>query len=218
MSDLQLISLEAFQAAVAALGGTAPAAAHQRLLHAWEEPHRRYHTQQHLAECLARLHAWGQDLPDHDRALLTLSLWYHDAVYSIFRKDSEQLSAELARRDLCSFGVAAPAVGAVVELVLLTEHAAELRPGNELGALMLDIDLSILGASPARFQEYEQQIREEYQAVGHEAFNAGRRRVLEAFYAKADALAPTLYLTEHGRSLLPQARANLASALGIAVN
>lgn len=218
MRDTQHTSLDAFQAAVAALDGVAPAAAHQRLLHAWTEPHRRYHTQQHLAECLSRLQEWGLALSEHDRALLTLAIWYHDAVYNVFGKDSEQLSAELALRDLCSCGVAAPARDAVADLVRLTEHTAELHPDNELGALMLDIDLSILGAGPARFQEYEQQIREEYQAVGQEAFNAGRRRVLEAFYAKSDPQAPTLYLTKQGQSLLPQARANLASALGIQAN
>lgn len=52
MRDSQLISLEAFQAAVSALGGVAPAAAHQKLLHAWGETHRSYHTQQHLARAL----------------------------------------------------------------------------------------------------------------------------------------------------------------------
>ena len=76
-------------------------------------------------------------------------------------------------------------------------------------ALLLDIDLAILGAAPARFDEYERQVRAEYAHVAEADFRAGRARVLAGFLAR-----PRLYATEafHG-ALEQRARANLARSL-----
>jgi predicted metal-dependent HD superfamily phosphohydrolase len=74
---------------------------------------------------------------------------------------------------------------------------------------MVDIDLSILGAAPPRFDEYERQIRREYDWVTPEAFAAGRISVLEGFLAR-----PPIFTTEffHGQ-FEQQARANLARSI-----
>ena len=75
--------------------------------------------------------------------------------------------------------------------------------------LVVDIDLSILGASPDRFDEYELQIRAEYAWVDDEAFRSKRRSVLTAFLAR-----PTIFGTAHfRRTLEPGARANLQRSL-----
>ena len=68
--------------------------------------------------------------------------------------------------------------------VLATRHAGE-RPETADGRLLVDVDLSILGADADRFDEYERQVREEYAYVDDEAFRRGRRLVLEGFVGRA---------------------------------
>lgn len=77
--------------------------------------------------------------------------------------------------------------------------------------VMLDIDLSILGADERRFAEYEQQIREEFHWVDAEAYAMGRRAVLAKFAARQP-----IYQREPLRAALEAAaHANLARALAV---
>ena len=58
------------------------------LLARYSEPHRRYHTLQHLAECFAAFDEIA-DLAQHP-ADVELALWFHDAIYDTRRSDNEQ--------------------------------------------------------------------------------------------------------------------------------
>lgn len=74
--------------------------------------------------------------------------------------------------------------------------------------MLLDIDLAILAAPPARFAEYDAQIRREYAFVDDARYLAARRAVLTGFLAR-----PRLYHSDvlHER-FEARARANLAAA------
>jgi predicted metal-dependent HD superfamily phosphohydrolase len=75
--------------------------------------------------------------------------------------------------------------------------------------LVVDIDLAILAAAPARFAEYERQIREEYGFVPEDVFRAKRREVLQGFADRRP-----IYATPAVRDRLEAAaHANLARAL-----
>ncbi len=52
-------------------------------------------------------------------------------------------------------------------------------------ALMTDIDLSILGAQPHKFDQYDTDIRREYSWVPDEQFRQGRVQVLKSFLDRA---------------------------------
>ena len=68
---------------------------------------------------------------------------------------------------------------------------------NELDLqFLLDIDLSILAASPARFVEYEQQIQKEYVWVEPELYAVKRKEVLQHFY-QTQPLYQTEYLQQN---------------------
>ncbi len=71
--------------------------------------------------------------------------------------DNEAASADWAARALRAAGADDALVGRVHALVMATRH--DQAPATPDEQLLVDIDLSILGAAPARFVEYERQIR-----------------------------------------------------------
>lgn len=207
-----MLSLQNFQSAVSVLGGGPAAKPRTALLRAWTEPHRRYHTLQHLEECLELAQARATDFSPIEQAHLTLALWFHDAVYDTHGSDNERRSATLAMTELTKVGVPAEHCARIAQLVLATEHDAASAPAEDpLTQLLIDIDLAILGASAARFAEYEGQIRQEYSWVPDTVYAAGRKKVLDHFRSRAKAPA-MLFKTPAGGVLLPQARFNLGLA------
>ena len=187
------------------LGTTPPAGLRQALLAAYAEPQRHYHTQQHLAECLAHFEA-VQNRAQHP-AEVELALWFHDAVYDIKGKDNELRSAQWAAQALGEAGLAEAICGRVHELVMATRH--EVLPEHDDARLLVDIDLAILGADPERFAEYDAQVRAEYAWVPWPIYGIKRKQVLQGFLQR-QAIYATPYF--HAR-LEQQARANLRQAV-----
>lgn len=177
----------------------------RRLLAAYGEPQRKYHTLQHLAECLSLLsqHARGADEP----AEVEIALWFHDAVYDVRASDNEARSAAWAVEELTRAGVSAERVERVRQHVLATGHGA--LPQGRDQQLVVDLDLAILGAARPRFGEYEAQVREEWAWVPEPAFRRKRAEVLSGFLARQP-----LYSTPSLRKALErQARENLEYSL-----
>lgn len=147
---------------------------------AWGEPHRRYHTEQHLHETLALLARWtcGQPWP----CTVALALFFHDLVYAPGRADNEERSAALARQLLPMAQLPAALAEEVAALVLATRH--EAAPASEPARLLVDVDLAILGAPAARYAEYTRQVREEYAEVSDAVFYPRRLRLLQGFLAR----------------------------------
>jgi predicted metal-dependent HD superfamily phosphohydrolase len=153
------------------------------LLRRYDEPHRRYHNVQHLAEVLDHL----DELDAADA--VRLAAWFHDAVYDPSRADNEERSAVLAEESLAGH----PAVAEVARLVRLT--ATHDPAGDDRdGAALCDADLAILGADPERYAAYAAAVREEYAAVPDEAFRAGRADVLRRLLSR-----PSLFRTAPAR-------------------
>ncbi|GAB4062481.1 N-methyl-D-aspartate receptor NMDAR2C subunit [Uliginosibacterium sediminicola] len=171
------------------------------LLDAYSEPHRHYHTLQHLTECIDWLNQ-SRHLAASP-AEIEAALWFHDAIYDCERHDNEERSAEWALSALLSAGVSAPTASRVADLVISTKHAEQ--PAAPDAQLLVDIDLAILGASPSRFEEYEQQIRAEYSFVPDATFKVKRLEILSALAAR-----PCIYGSPFFQARLEsQARENL---------
>lgn len=191
--------------------GLAPPAtdALPQLLAAHSGPDRHYHGLQHIAECLQWLEQL-RPLVAHP-AELTLALCFHDAVYAPRAKDNELRSAEWAQAVLQSAGATHEAMQRVHALILATCHFQPAQAQQpEDGAWMLDIDLSILGASTTRFAQYQAQIQAEYAWVVPAADYALRRQaVLRSFLQR-----PAIYQTATMQARLEvQARQNLQQSL-----
>jgi len=157
-----------------------PSPWYDRLAAAYSEPHRRYHNQQHIAECLAEFD------PAHHLAkqpdAVEFALWFHDVVYEPKAGDNEERSAELAVSCLAQANLAETFVEGVRKIVIATKHH-EAQPGSD-EAVMIDVDLSILGQGEKRFAEYEEQIRHEYDWVPAVVFALKRAEILESFLAR----------------------------------
>jgi len=171
----------------------------------YAEPQRRYHTMQHLGECLA----WFE----REKALaerpgeVALALWFHDAIYDVHAHDNEARSADWAREALIEAGVDAAAAERVHALVMATRHDAV--PEGRDAELLIDIDLSILGADRARFDEYERQVQAEYVFVPDEVRLPRRRAILQRFLDRE-----AIYATPRMHAQLEaRARANLRRSI-----
>jgi predicted metal-dependent HD superfamily phosphohydrolase len=202
------VTVEAWQRLWTELGATeVPRGLFNQLVAAHSERHRSYHTLQHLRECLAHFEA-ASSLARRP-AEVEAALWFNDAVYDPKARDNEERSADWAARSLLAAGCDAAVAERVRGLVLATDgHAASDEPDTRL---LLDADLAILGAAPARFGEYERQVRAEYAHVPEAEFRSRRAQVLAAFLAR-----PRIYLTSAFHDALEQrARANLQDARAI---
>lgn len=157
------------------------------LIARYGEPHRRYHTMVHVQDCLDKLAACDDLNPD-ERRLLEAALWFHDAIYDPTRNDNEAESARLAENRLAAMGEPADFITEVSRLILLTAgHTVE--PGDRLGARLVSIDLSILGADPAAYDAYAAGIRTEYAHVPEPLYRAGRAAIMSRF-VESDVLFP----------------------------
>lgn len=147
------------------------------LLVRWAEPHRRYHTVDHLIAVLSIVDAHAGYAEDPDA--VRLAAWFHDAVYDPRASPgaNESRSAELAHDTLASLGVSAARGDEVARLVRLTaDHAP--TPGDHNGELLCDADLAVLAGSMDSYDAYATAIRQEYAHVPDGAFRAGRAAVL----------------------------------------
>ena len=163
----------------------APATLLPGIIARWDEPHRRYHSLQHLCECLA-LFEESRTLASHPGEV-AIALWFHDAVYETREHDNEDRSAKWAAQVLTDAGASGDAVVRVQALIMATRHDGAAATAD--ARLVVDIDLAILGAAPARFAEYERQIRDEYAHVPELVFRAKRAEILRGFLLREPLFA-----------------------------
>ena len=169
-----------FDLALAAAGAQrVDRALFDELLSRYREPHRHYHTIEHVDACLVWLD-WYRGVAERPE-LVELALWFHDAVYDPTAGDNEARSAALARVRLAALGVGVSSIAVVAEYVEATQRHTATR--NDC-ALLVDLDLTILGAAPIAYARFEAQIRAEYAHVPERAFALGRTHVLRGFLAK----------------------------------
>ena len=177
----------------------------ERLIAAYSEPHRKYHTLQHLDECFAKLGELRTEASHPEE--VEFALWFHDAIYDTKRQDNEAKSAEWARAVARAQSLPPDVAERIVRLIMVTRHDAEPQEPDE--KVLVDVDLSILGAPPERFAEYEAQVREEYAWVPGIVFRAKRREILQRFLAR-----PAIFnMPKFVEAYEVQARANLGRSL-----
>lgn len=197
---------ERFEALWHGLGaGGDPEPHFRRLVRAHRQPWRAYHGEAHVVDCLAHLDTYRALAADPDA--IEAALWYHDSIYVPWLPANEARSAAWMRRIFARAGVGPGRIERIERLILATRHAEPPKPGDE--ALVVDVDLAILGAPPERYSRYEEEIRREYVWVPATRYHEGRTALLRRFLER-----PAIYATEafHQR-YEAQARENLERAI-----
>jgi predicted metal-dependent HD superfamily phosphohydrolase len=188
---------------VALLGsyGVLTADAHpplDRLVAAYSEPHRHYHTLEHLAEMFQIIDR--MEGPDTDSRPVRLAAWYHDVVYDPRAKDNEARSADLAVRELTAVGMPTEEVEIIHRLVLATDYANSPPAIDSNTAVLRDADWAILGSSEVRYNRYTADIRKEYAWVPQGVYRTGRVGVLRRFLSMPLIYSTGLMVAEREQS------------------
>lgn len=175
-----------------------------QLVESHQQPHRYYHTLEHLAEMFR---VFGRLAPlCNNPVAVQLAIWFHDVVYDSKSHDNESRSAAKVFEWLQPLGLPLELLNQVAELVRATAHLSATEPVTDPDTMvLLDADLAILGASEIRYQRYAADIRKEYAHVPDSDYRTGRISVLNRFLAR-----PRIYHTTimHNEGDVP-ARRNL---------
>lgn len=178
------------------------------LLARHREKHRRYHTATHVAWVLRHVEELAANEPVERLDEVAAAAFYHDAVYEPTHPANERASARLARRDLSTLGWADDAVDRVAAMIEATEHGSSPQLDGDT-AVLVDADLAILGADPAAYSTYVEQVRSEYRHVDDPGWRDGRSQVLQGLLDR-DAIFSTSTARARWES---RARANLTAEL-----
>lgn len=176
MQDLTLVA-DQFETSLVQCGAQSPGKElFERLLNCYKEPTRHYHNLEHIAHCLEGLKRF-EDHATHP-AEVALAIWFHDAVYDAKAKDNEAQSAQMAKKELGGLGVQNASIERICAHVMATRnHQSDHSDAH----LVIDLDLAILAASPARYDRFEEEIRQEFAHVPGFLFKLGRKKVLKNF-------------------------------------
>jgi predicted metal-dependent HD superfamily phosphohydrolase len=177
------------------------AAAEAYALPSYAESHRAYHNAEHVRAVLHALDSRQVLTP-----VLALAVWGHDLIYDPRKHDNEQQSADVFDGWLAEQGAPADLRAEVHALILATRHAAPAATRPE--ALLIDADLSILGADAEAFAAYDAAIRREYGHVPGLLYRMGRKKILRGFLERE-----RIFTTLEFAGLEAQARVNLREAL-----
>lgn len=143
-----------------------PEATTARWLNQLREPHRHYHTLNHVEAMLRHYNGTMREM--------IAAIWLHDIIYDPQASDNEERSADQARADLPQ-GID---TAIVVRLILDSKHH---KGGDPLTDAFNDLDLGIIGSSARSYDRYSEQIRLEYAFVPDEVYRPARAGILRNF-------------------------------------
>jgi len=171
----------------------------------YSEPHRHYHTLDHLDNLVGELIPVKDAIRDFTATVMAIA--YHDIIYNVSKEDNEEQSAELAYLRLTQLRLPEPQKEACKTLILATKTHQVV--GKEGFNLFVDADLAVLGAPPTFYEIYCSQIREEYKIYPDELYIPGRIKVLNHFL-EMKSIFKTSYFKEMYEK---QARKNITAEL-----
>lgn len=137
-------------------------------------PERHYHTMYHVQDLLFQIRSLP--ITKAQKEILAHAVLFHDAIYIPGAKDNEIKSADFAVTWLEKLQVSKSHIDMVYQLIIATyNHIAD----DPLMQLFLDMDLSILGASPEVYTQYYTSIRKEYSKTPYLLYKQGRKQFLQ---------------------------------------
>ncbi|KAF8919887.1 hypothetical protein CPB85DRAFT_1275836 [Mucidula mucida] len=153
------------------------------------EPHRHYHTIDHLTSMLECLNSHLSDIADPQT--VRLAIYFHDIVYDSKSSANELASIELFKK---LDHVPSPQREKVCRFIAGTiTHSLPFDCAEDDSDLkyFLDFDLEVLSRNRVLYERYAEEIRKEYIHYSPEQYCAGRIQVLQKFLMR-----PRLYFTD----------------------
>ncbi|KAJ6598241.1 hypothetical protein DFH09DRAFT_903405 [Mycena vulgaris] len=156
------------------------------LLARYSEPQRHYHTLEHISYMLNALEPGASSIQE----TIELAIWFHDCVYDPAKGGpwNERESIRVWEEFVDSTQSRAMAylkqpVSCLIEATILHQLPDVLPEALNASdvALFLDLDMGILAESPASYEKYAGEIRQEYSHYPIAAYRAGRAKVLQSF-------------------------------------
>jgi predicted metal-dependent HD superfamily phosphohydrolase len=119
--------------------------------------HLSYHSVEHIKDVYeaCKMLAKEEGIKKDDLTLLLTAALFHDSGFLINQKDHEQLSCNLARQHLPSFGYAEEQIDRICGMIMATRIPQS--PTNLLEEILADADLDYLG-------------RDDFFAIGNKLF------------------------------------------------
>lgn len=147
----------------------------QQLEKVYSAPSRHYHNLSHLEEMMALFDVYESQLQFSKE--VAYSIFYHDYVYKVTRKDNELKSAEKA------ISILPTDAHLNKELVYEMICATQLHQHNAMEDInwLIDFDLRILAKEWNEYSIYCNQIRKEYRIYPNFMYKPGRKKALEHF-------------------------------------
>ncbi len=176
----------------------------------YDEPWRHHHDFEHPRAMFDEL-LYHKHLAK-DLGAIAWSIMYHDAIYDPMATGgrNEELSAQLAERELPR--IARPELSQTV--ARFTRATADHRDSIDDSDfdLFMDLDLTILGASPKRYTQYSADIRAEYAHVPDDTYRIGRTAILTSLVNRIGE--SSIFKTPELREIYEsQAQENIAGEL-----
>lgn len=169
------------------------------ILHNYSEPQRYYHTLEHISELLKPIKDFQLNLAEYQ--ILVLSIFFHDLVYNPQSNQNEEDSLKLFLDFSQEVNLHEEISQRVQEFIIATK--THINSNNDpLLDLFLDLDLSILGADPLRFERYEKEIKKEFSFVPRDIYILERSKIMKKFKNNP-------FKSEWGKTLSILARKNL---------
>jgi predicted metal-dependent HD superfamily phosphohydrolase len=181
----------------------------------YSEPHRFYHTWNHIEYMFRIAEENGVDAKEGT------SLWYaimfHDIVYDPKANDNEEQSCHFFTENLdhtnSNFAKNLLLCLHVPDLIRCTKNHIPIHsipPKSVSQASLIDLDLAILGDTPEVYQEYVSNVRKEYAHASDQEWKQGRIEWILSMLARE-----SIYYTEWGKKRNQQAKDNLTHEFSI---
>ena len=100
---------------------------YQKLHKHYSEPHRAYHTLEHIETCLDQ----AQEVIFEDDFAVNFALFFHDIIYNPRAKDNELQSALIAANFLQDLSCSPQVIDKVTQLIELTAHPSMPKSQDE---------------------------------------------------------------------------------------
>lgn len=155
--------------------GVDPRLVYDDLRRRYTEPHRRYHTLDHITHCIQQLDMATALMEDPDA--VEMALWFHDAIYEPGACNNEQKSVELFLQ-IAQDHFLPIFISKVCGLILATTHRQAPEDGDD--AFITDIDLSGFGLPWEQFLLDSKALREEQDHISDEAFYPAHLKFLNS--------------------------------------